>query len=345
MKNTIVGVDLAKDVIQVCIYAKNKVQSNTEMTHHEFLEWLFMTANTTVVFEACGTSNYWKQKAIEAGHTAHLISAELVSSIRQNQKTDKNDALAIVQASLLPDIEFIKGKTVEQQQLQSILRLRELAVKQKTATGNQLKALLLEFNIRVSSRNGGLGGVIESVLENAENEFSMAFREALHAAWLHHLEIIRSIATYDRSLEELVDQHEDCKRLLKLEGVGVINAVNLYIALGCADLGTFMKGKDASACIGLTPIQHTSGGKVKLGSIGKYVKNSVLRSQLITGAMAVVAQVCKRTAITCKELWIQQLVARRGKKCAAVALANKTVRTAFAMLTHRTEYKADLIAA
>lgn len=332
-------------MIQVCVYANKKVQSNTEMAHHEFLEWLFMSASTTVVFEACGTSNYWKQKAIEAGHTAHLISAELVSSIRQNQKTDKNDALAIVQASLLPDIEFIKGKTVEQQQLQFILRLRELAVKQKTATGNQLKALLLEFNIRVSSRNGGLGGVIESVLENAENEFSMAFREALHAAWQHHLEIIKSIATYDRSLEELVDQHEECKRLLKLEGVGVINAVNLYIALGCTDLGTFMKGKDASACIGLTPIQHTSGGKVKLGSIGKYVKNSVLRSQLITGAMAVVAQVCKRTAITCKELWIQQLVARRGKKCAAVALANKTVRTAFAMLTHGTEYKAELVAA
>jgi transposase len=345
MKNTIVGVDLAKDVIQVCVYANRKVQSNTEMANHEFLEWLFTTSETTVVFEACGTSNYWKQKAVEAGHAAHLISAELVSTIRQNQKTDKNDALAIVQASLLPDISFIKGKTVEQQQLQSILRLRELAVKHKTASGNQLKALLLEFNIRVSSRNGGLGGVIESVLENAENEFSMAFREALNAAWQHHLVVIKSIATYDQCLEESIEQHEDCKRLLKLEGVGVINAVNLYIALGCADLGSFLKGKDASACIGLTPIQHTSGGKVKLGSIGRYVKNSLLRSQLITGAMAAVAQVCKRTAVTRKDLWIQELVARRGKKVAAVALANKTVRTAFSMLTHGTEYKAELLAA
>ncbi len=344
MKNTTVGVDLAKDVIQVCVYANKKVRSNTEMTHHDFLEWLFKTKKTTIVFEACGTSNHWKQKAIEAGHAAHLISAELVSTIRQNQKTDKNDALAIVQASLLPNISFVKGKTVEQQQLQCMLRLRELAVKQKTASGNQLKALLLEFNIRVSARNGGLGGVIESVLENAENEFSMAFREALSAAWQHHLCIIKSISIYDTSLEESVEQHEGCKRLLKLEGVGVINAVNLYIALGCADLGTFCKGKDASACIGLTPIQHTSGGKVKMGSIGKYVKNSMLRSQLITGAMAAVAQICKRTALTSKELWIQQLVARRGKKIAAVALANKTVRTAFAMLTHGTEYKADPVA-
>ena len=87
MKNTIVGVDLAKDVIQVCVYANKKVQSNTELTHHEFLEWLFNTVETTVVFEACGTSNYWKQKAAEAGHSAHLISADLVSKIRQNQKT------------------------------------------------------------------------------------------------------------------------------------------------------------------------------------------------------------------------------------------------------------------
>lgn len=315
------------------------------MTRHEFLEWLFTTSSTTVIFEACGTSNYWKQRAVEAGHAAHLISAQLVSTIRQNQKTDKNDALAIVQASLLPDISFIKGNTVDQQQLQSILRLRELAVRQKTASGNQLKALLLEFDIRISSRNGGLGGVIESVLEDAENDFSMAFREALNAAWQQHLAIIISIATYDRCLAESIEQHEDCKRLLKLEGVGVINAVNLYIALGCADLGSFLKGKDASACIGLTPIQHTSGGKVKLGSIGRNVKNSLLRSQLITGAMAAVSRVCKREAVTNKDLWIQQLVARRGKKVAAVALANKTVRTAFAMLTQGTEYKAELLAA
>lgn len=345
MKNTTVGVDLAKNVIQVCVYTNKKVQSNTEMSHHEFLEWLFKTHSTTIVFEACSTSNYWKQKALEAGHSVHLISAELVSTVRQNQKTDKNDALAIVQASLLPDLSFIKGKTIEQQQLQSVLRLRELAVKQKTASGNQLKALLLEFNIRVSAKNGGLGGVIESILEDAENGFLMAFREALDTAWRYHLTIVKSISAYDACLEKIVEEHVDCKRLLKIEGVGTINAINLYLALGCADLGSFNKGKDASACIGLTPIQYSSGGTIKQGSIGKYVKNSLLRSQLITGAMAVVAQVSKRTAVTKKEAWIQALVARRGKKCAAVALANKTVRTAFAMLTQGSEYRAEPIVA
>ena len=137
--------------------------------------------------------------------------------------------------------------------------------------------------------------------------------------------------------------HSECKKLLKLEGVGTLNAINLYIALGCADLGVFEKGKNASACIGLTPIQYSSGGKAKLGSIGKYVKNSSLRSQLITGAMSAVNHATKRTAKTKKDQWIQAMVTRRGKKCTAVALANKTVRTAYAMLTQNTEYKAILI--
>ena len=343
MENTIVGVDLAKDVIQVCVLTNKKVRSNTEMTPSEFIDFLVNAKSLTIIFEACGTSNYWKQKAISLGHDARLISAKLVAAVRQNQKTDKNDALAIVQASLLPDVTFITGKSIEQQQLQSIMRLRELCVKQKTATGNQLTSLLLEFNIKVASRNGGLRGAVESTLEDAENGLSFEFREALDTAWQQYLSIIKSINNYDDCLEKAMASHSECKKLLKLEGVGTLNAINLYVALGCAELGVFEKGKDASACIGLTPIQYSSGGEAKLGSIGKYVKNSALRSQLITGAMSAVNHATKRTAKTKKDQWIQAMVARRGKKCTAVALANKTVRTAYAMLTQNTEYKAILI--
>lgn len=200
MENTIVGVDLAKDVIQVCVLTNKKVRSNTEMTPFDFIAFLANSKSLTIIFEACGTSNYWKQKAISLGHDARLISAKLVAAVRQNQKTDKNDALAIVQASLLPDVTFITGKSIEQQQLQSIMRLRELCVKQKTATGNQLTSLLLEFNIKVSTRNGGLRGAVELTLEDAENGLSFEFREALDTAWKQYLSVIKSINNYDDCL-------------------------------------------------------------------------------------------------------------------------------------------------
>lgn len=345
MHSTRVGVDLAKKVIQVCVYKHKKVLSNTEMTPEQFTLWLANSTSCTIIFEACGTSNYWKQKATECGHDARIISAKLVKAVRQNQKTDKNDALAVIQAAQLPDVEFVSGKSKEQQYLQSIKRIRELAVKQRDALKNQLVALLTELNIRVPGKESGLMAATDNVLEDAENGFSDEFRAALNVAKTQLAMHIKAVKEYDQCLEKSIEAHPDCKKLLKLEGVGPMNAINLFIALGCSEAGVFRKGKEAAACIGLTPVQHSSGGKVKLGSIGKRTKDTIMRSQLITGAMASVQHMVKRPAKTTKEAWVHKLVNRRGKKCAAVALANKTVRTAFAMLTQGTEYKAELLTA
>lgn len=345
MHDTITGVDLAKNEIQICLSKHKKVQSNKAMTPDDFNAWLFSAKPMTIVFEACGTSNYWKQQALKYGHDARLVSAKLVSNIRQNQKTDKNDALAVLQASQLIDMTFINGKTREQQELQTLVRLRELAVKHKVALINQLSGLLLEFNIKVSPNQGGLKGVIECLLEDAENEFSCPFRAALKAASDQLEMMIETIKKHDLEIEKSVMRHKNCERLLALEGVGPLNAINLYVSLACGEIGTFKTGRDAAACIGLTPIQHSSGGKTKLGSVGKNVKNNAIRCHLVSGAMSAVSHAIKRKAKTKKDKWIQELVERRGKRCAAVALANKTVRTAFAMITNNTEYKPELLAA
>lgn len=181
--------------------------------------------------------------------------------------------------------------------------------------------------------------MIEAVLEDATNGLSTECRRAIFLAKEHFRGLFEAARHYDDCMEKSVAAHPECKKLMKLEGVGPMNAINLYIALGCSEIGAFSKGKDASACIGLTPVQHSSGGMVKLGSIGKFCKNSRLRSQLTCGATAAVQHAVKRKAKTRKDFWIQGVVERRGKKCAAVALANKTVRTAYAMLTQVTEYK------
>lgn len=339
MNNTTIGVDLAKDVIQACVFSQNKVISNSEMNVADFTIWLAQRKPTTIIFEACGTSNYWKQKATSLGHTVKLISAKLVNVVRQQQKNDKNDALAIVQASHLPDVKFIEGKTLEQQQLQSLMRIRELAVKQKTAIKNQIKALLLELNIRVSTKNGGLSGTIQYVLENAENGYATYFRQAISAVWKTYLQLCQSVTKYDKALERAIRISPQCKKLIQLEGVGPINAINLYLAIGCSDSMVFKQGKDVSACIGLTPVQHSSGGKTKLGTISKKIRNQMLRSQLVTGAFTFVNSLARKEPKTEKERWLKSLIDRKGKKCASVALANKTVRTAFSMITKNTEYK------
>jgi transposase len=156
------------------------------------------------------------------------MSAKLVNAVRQNQKTDKNDALLIAQTLFLPDVFFISGKSIEQQQLQSIQRLRELAVKHQGAPQKQIVSLLLELNIRISNVQASLLSKLENMLEDAENGLPDIFRSTLSVAKIQFENMSNTIRDYDKYLKQTIHPLPDCKKLLKLEGVGPIKAVNVY---------------------------------------------------------------------------------------------------------------------
>ena len=221
--------------------------------------------------------------------------------------------------------------------------MRSLIDKQKLQLSNQVRGLLLEFGIVINKSIKSFKERIPEILEDAENDLSFPMRKALLQMWALYSRLEDDFDVINNELIQLTAQDVDCQRLMKLEGVGPITAVRLKIQLGSGE--HFNSGRQVSACIGLTPKQHSSGGKVKLGSVGKGSGDKPLRSCIFLGARAVVSKLKYRPAKTEKERWLKALIERRGVNCASMALANKTARTAYALLKNNTDYKPVLIAA
>lgn len=337
--NNTFGVDLAKRLIQISeINSQNQVKQNKSLSPEAFKTLLATRAPSRFVFEACASAHYWARLARSHHHDAIILSAKFVAGSRQGQKTDKNDALACAVASRHPDARAIHIKTEDQQGLQAIERVQQALTKQSTAMNNMIIGLLFEFGIKLAKRTGEVSRQLPHLLEDAENGLPMCLRETLASCYSHYLAIRQRLADIERVLEQRVKQDEACRSLLALEGVGPINALGLYLSIG--DGSGFKNGRAAAACIGVTPKQHSTGGKVNIGTVGKHTGNKRLRYTLFQGAMAVLQQLNKRPPRTEKEKWFLALVERRGARCAAMAYANKTVRTAWALLKHRSTYNA-----
>lgn len=290
-----------------------------------------------VAMESCGGSSYWARLSATLGHEVMVIPPRQVKPFRTGQKTDANDAIAIAVASQAVNIKPARYLNVEQQSLQSIERMREMLERQRLQLSNQIRGLLLEFGLVINKSVASFKQRIPEILEDAENELTFAMREALHQMWHIYLQLGEEFKVMDQQLKQLAEQDEDCRRLMHLEGVGPIGAIRLKLYLENEE--HFKNGRSASACVGVTPKQHSSGGKVKMGSISKSSGNHALRSCLFLGARAVITALKRRPAKAVKERWINALTERRGVNCAAIALANKTVRTAHALLKNGTDYK------
>jgi len=334
--STTVGVDLAKNVIQVSVVSgAGKELLNRSLTRRKFAEFLCKQKPALVAFEACATSHYWARTAQRHGHTARIIPAKAVAPFRQGHKTDSNDALAVAEAARRPNIKEAPMKTLDQQGLQAIQRSRDLLVQESTALSNHLRGLLMEFGEVIPKGFAALQRKLPEILEDGDNEVPDMYRPALHRLYYRFLELRSDIRAMDAEVKALVKQHPGCRRLTALEGVGPISAVLLYASLGTGE--AFSGGREFAAYLGLTPRQLSSGGKTNIVGLSKKIGNRQLRSVLIQGARSYVNKL--KEPKTSKDRWLMDLIERAGPGKATVALANKNVRTAWALLTQGTEYQ------
>ena len=334
--STTVGVDLAKNVIQISVLSeRGKELSNRSLTRRKFAEFLGKQKLSLVAFEACATAHYWARTAERFGHAVRIIPAKAVAPFRQGHKTDSNDALAVAEAARRPNIKDAPMKTLEQQAFQAIQRSRALLIQECTALSNHLRGLLLEFGVTIPQGFASLLRALPEILEDGENEVPDLYRPTLHRLYQRLLELRADLHAMTREVTLLVAHHPVCSRLTALEGIGPIGAVLLYAALGSGQ--AFANGREFAAYLGLTPRQYSSGGKTNLVGLSKKIGNHQLRSVLIQGALAYVYRMKEPKGS--KDRWLRELIDRAGPRRAAVALANKNVRTAWAMLTRGTDYE------
>jgi transposase len=341
-KLNVIGVDLAKTVIQVSVLSpSNRELRNSAFTRRKFAEFLDRQSSSLVVFEACATAHYWARVAPRHGHQVKIIPAKAVTPFRQGHKTDENDALAVAEAARRPNVKLAPLKTVEQQGMQAIQRSRELLVHERVSLSNHIRGLLLEFGIVIPQGFAALYRQLPEILEDGDNELPDLYRPTLHLLYRRLCDLRADLEQLNETLKTLVKDHPVCRRLTALEGIGPVCAVLLYASLGNGE--AFANGRQFSAYLGLTPKQFSSGGKVNLVGISRYVANRRLRAVLIQGARAYVYRL--KEPKTAKDRWLWAMIERSGKCKTAVALANKNVRTAWAMLTQNTEYQRYPLAA
>ncbi len=333
--NTI-GVDLAKNIIQVSLVSVHgKELLNKALTRTKFAQFLAKQKLSLVAFEACATAHYWARVAKRHGHAVKIIPVRAVYPFRQGHKTDQNDALAVAEAAVRPNIKEAPLKNIEQQGLQAVQRSRELLVQERTALSNHVRGLLMEFGVVIPQGFAALHRQLPEILEDGENELPDLYRPTLHRLYLRLCDLREDLGFLDQQIKELVKQNPSCERLTAMEGVGPISAILLFATLGTGE--AFRNGRQFSAYLGLTPKQYSSGGKTNIVGISKKVANKRLRSVLIQGAKAYVYKM--KAPRTPKDQWLWSLIQRAGHGKAAVALANKNVRTAWALLTEGTEYE------
>jgi len=332
---TTIGLDIAKSVFQVHgIDAEGNVIIRRQLKRRYVLPFFQKLPPCLVGIEACASSHYWSRELQTLGHTVRLMPPAYVKPYVKRQKNDTADAEAICEAVTRANMRFVATKTPEQQSCLMLHRTRHLFIRQQTAVINVIRAHLAEFGIVAPVGRNGVEQLLDVVADAGDKRLPELARACVAALGVQLQTLKAQILNFDRRIMAWHRSNATSKRLDEIPGVGPALATALVASV--ADPKAFRSGRDFSAWIGLVPKQHSSGGKDKLGSISKQ-GDRYLRSLFTAGALAVIRYA--KIHGTKRRPWLTALLARRPTKVAAIALANKMARMAWALMAKGERYK------
>ena len=332
---TTIGLEIAKSVFQVHgIDAEDKVIIRRQLKRRYVLAFFQKLAPCLVGIEACASSHHWSRELKALGHTVRLMPPAYVKPYVKRQKNDAADAEAICEAVTRANMRFVATKTPEQQSCLMLHRTRHLFIRQQTAVINVIRAHLAEFGIVAPVGRKGVEELLDVVADSNDERLPEVARACLAALGTQLRSLKAQILGFDRQIMAWHRSNETSRRLDAIPGIGPALATALVASV--ADPKAFRSGRNFSAWVGLVPKQHSSGGKEKLGSISKQ-GDRYLRSLFMAGALAVI-RYAKIHGIKHRP-WLTALLARRPTKVAAIALANKIARMAWAMMARGERYK------
>jgi len=330
-----IGLDIAKSVFQVHgVDDVGAVVIRKRVSRAKMLQFFGGLRRCLIGIEACPAAHHWARELQAIGHTVKLMPPSYVKAYLKRSKNDANDAAAICEAVTRPSMRFVAIKTKEQQSALMLHRARQLLVRQRTMLSNAIRGHLSELGIVSAKGRNGTGELLQIITNDADSRIPLAARSILKVLAAQYCAIGAEITSIGKSILAWHRSCEPSRRLEEIPGIGPIVATALVAEIG--DWKAFRSGRDLAAWIGLVPKQHTTGGKDKLGSITKQ-GNRYLRWLLVVGAMAVIRY--SRKHGTEKRPWLGQLMERRPTKVAAVALANKIARMAWAIMVRDERYK------
>ncbi|MFK7912242.1 MAG: IS110 family transposase [Akkermansiaceae bacterium] len=338
-----VGVDLAKNVFQLHgADDKGETVWKRKLSRDKWLKVLFteVKPGAEIGMEACAGAHHWARSLRAAGYGVKMIPPQFVKPFVKSNKNDANDAQAICEAMARPNIYPITIKTVEQQDMQAIHRVREEIKTHRAAKANQMRGLVAEYGLVAPKELASLRRAIPLWLEDGENGLTPCFRQLLDGLWRDLRALDDRMTELDGQIAMIAKENPTAQRLQKLRGVGPLIATALVATIG--DGKQYRKGRDMAAAIGLTPRQHSSGGKERLLGISKR-GDAYLRCLLIHGARSAMRTAKNKDDRVSR--WILNLQERRHANVAAVAMANKTTRMAWVIMSKGVDYDPDLGAA